>query len=149
MIKPGTYRVTRDIANPAADRRVRNDWRCVPVIEAGTLVVARWANDEIMQLESYESELSHQVIFLAGDGLPERYRGKMLRLACEIASNITRLCDSELVQREAEAAKREAADDMLAALEEVLAAFDPINATQHNAVAKARDAVAKARGRGQ
>lgn len=42
-MKPGTYVLTADIANPAPDRRKKHDWRAVPTWTSGTefLVEAR------------------------------------------------------------------------------------------------------------
>lgn len=34
-LKAGTYRLTRDVENPGADRRHKNDWRMAPVWKAG------------------------------------------------------------------------------------------------------------------
>jgi len=36
VLKPGTYKLTRDIKNPKPDRRVKEDWRAHPVWKAGT-----------------------------------------------------------------------------------------------------------------
>jgi hypothetical protein len=35
MMKPGTYRLTRDVVNPCADKRHKHDWRKEPVLKAG------------------------------------------------------------------------------------------------------------------
>jgi hypothetical protein len=35
-LKTGLYRLTKDVANPNGDRRVKHDWRRLPLIKAGT-----------------------------------------------------------------------------------------------------------------
>lgn len=39
ITQPGVYRLTQDVANPAADRRKRHDWRADLVIPAGARIL--------------------------------------------------------------------------------------------------------------
>lgn len=36
-LEPGTYRLRQDVKNPHPDKRVRHDWRCFAVWEAGMI----------------------------------------------------------------------------------------------------------------
>lgn len=40
MLKPGTYRLTKDIPNPEGDRRHKYDWRQFPILKEGTEFIA-------------------------------------------------------------------------------------------------------------
>lgn len=47
-LEKGTYRLTRDVKNPHPDRRVKRDWRCVPVWEKGEKFhVEQWNPDQV------------------------------------------------------------------------------------------------------
>jgi hypothetical protein len=58
-IKPGTYRLTRDVINPHPDRRMRRDWRALPVVPAGTMfAVSLWCpgtDNETVELKAHSS----------------------------------------------------------------------------------------------
>lgn len=46
MIKPGTYKLSRDVQNPAPDRRFKRDWRFVPTWRAGAeFIVTEWSRE--------------------------------------------------------------------------------------------------------
>jgi hypothetical protein len=45
MLKPGTYKLSRDVANPTPDRRKKRDWRSSPSWTEGTELLVQVAND--------------------------------------------------------------------------------------------------------
>jgi hypothetical protein len=79
MLKPGTYKLVRDVANPQPDRRKTRDWRAFPTWKADTefLVVAFYRDTNRMldsvkaaltpeQIERIEARAAYSVIQLVG-----------------------------------------------------------------------------------
>jgi hypothetical protein len=44
-MRPGVYTLSRDVQNPAPDRRIRTDWRFLPVWDRGSLYIVTPTGD--------------------------------------------------------------------------------------------------------
>jgi hypothetical protein len=86
-IPPGSYRLTRDVANPWPDRRYNRDWRKLPVWEKGARFTVRelrrmgdrhlneMAGDlEPTLLANLRARDRYTVVELAGDRYPSLHR---------------------------------------------------------------------------
>lgn len=61
-LEPGTYVLSQDVVNPTPDRRVKHDWRSLPVWKAGTVfAVGKFALTD--SLEMYEQDAYHYRCF--------------------------------------------------------------------------------------
>ena len=66
MLKPGTYRLARDVTNPSPDRRRTRDWRASPVWEKGEEFLVQ-AHSTTLTSERVGS-IDYSTIVLVGDG---------------------------------------------------------------------------------
>lgn len=62
MLKPGIYKLTQDVTNPNPDRRLRRDWRGLPVWSSGQEFLVEESNSQ----SARESGESHTAIALVG-----------------------------------------------------------------------------------
>lgn len=107
-IPPGPYRLSRDVKNPNADRRVARDWRKVPVWKKGTQFVVveqrhRAISEEYLltldpkvaaqlrERDTYTTIVqaghSHPCLYMIGPGSEEQYKALDAALVrCETES---------------------------------------------------------------
>lgn len=57
-LQPGTYRLTREVANPEPDRRQRYDWRALVTMEKGTLFVVETRHPGVTVIRRQNGSLS-------------------------------------------------------------------------------------------